>query len=78
MRKDLPKIYSKDLLEVLFLHPYTKIEFLVDILGLTRQTSSKYLKEIEKIGILQEVKIGRNRYFVNTELFDLLKKAVRT
>ena len=56
IRKDLPKIYSKDLLEVLFLHPYTKIEFLVDILGLHRQTASKYLKEIEKIGILQEIK----------------------
>ena len=76
LREKLPKIYSKDLLEVLFLHPYTKIEFLVDILGLHRQTASKYLKEIEKIGILQEVKIGRNRYFVNLELFDLLKKAM--
>ena len=76
LREKLPKIYSKDLLEVLFLHPYTKIEFLVDRLGLTRQTSSKYLKEIEKIGILQEVKLGRHRYFVNVELFDLLKKAV--
>jgi len=76
LREKLPKIYSKDLLEVLFLHPYTKIEFLVDILGLHRQTASKYLKEIEKIGLLQEVKIGRNRYFVNLELFDLLKKAM--
>ncbi len=76
LREKLPKIYSKDLLEVLFLHPYTKIEFLVDRLGLHRQTASKYLKEIEKIGILQEVKIGRNRYFVNLELFDLLKKAM--
>jgi len=76
LREKLPKIYSKDLLEVLFLHPYTKIEFLVDILGLHRQTASKYLKEIEKIGILHEVKIGRNRYFVNIELFDLLKRAM--
>ena len=76
LREKLPKIYSKDLLEVLFLHPYTKIEFLVDRLSITRKTASKYLKEIEKIGILQEVKIGRNRYFVNLELFDLLKKAM--
>ena len=76
LKEKLPKIYSKDLLEVLFLHPYTKIEFLVDRLELTRQTSSKYLKEIEKTGILKEVKIGRNRYFVNIELFELLKKAV--
>jgi Fic family protein len=76
LKEKLPKIYSKDLLEVLFLHPYTKIEFLVDILKLHRQTASKYLKEIEKIDILKEVKIGRNRYFVNVELFELLKKAI--
>ena len=76
LKDKLPKIYSKDLVEVLFLHPYTKIDFLVDRLQLTRQTSSKYLKEIEKIGVLKEIKIGRNRYFVNLELFDLLKSAV--
>jgi len=76
MQEKLPKIYSKDLVEVLFLHPYTKIEFLVDRLKLTRQTSSKYLKELEKIGILKEVKVGRNRYFINIELFEYLKKAI--
>jgi Fic family protein len=76
IKQKLPKIYSKDLVEVLFLHPYTKIEFLVDRLNLTRQTSSKYLKEIEKIGILKEVKIGRSRYFINIELFEYLKKAI--
>ena len=74
----LPKIYSKDLLETLFLHPYTKIEFLVDRLKLHRHTASKYLKEIEKIGILNEVKIGRNRYFINMELFDLLKGSINS
>ena len=78
LQEELPKIYSKDLVEVLFLHPYTKIDFLVDRLQLTRQTSSKYLKEIERVGILREVKIGRNRYFVNIELFELLKKAVNS
>ncbi|MCK5294094.1 MAG: hypothetical protein KAJ49_05530 [Arcobacteraceae bacterium] len=39
----LPKIYSKDLIEILFNHPYTKIDFLVDGLGLHRETASKYL-----------------------------------
>ena len=76
LQEKLPKIYSKDLVEVLFLHPYTKIEFLVDRLKLTRQTSSKYLKELEKIGVLKEVKVGRNRYFINIELFEYLKKAI--
>ncbi len=76
IRTHLPKIYSKDLLETLFLHPYTKIEFLVQRLDLHRHTASKYLKELEKIGLLKEYKIGRNRYFINIELFELLKRGV--
>jgi len=73
---ELPKIYSKDLVEVLFLHPYTRIETMVDRLNITRKTASKYLKEIEKIGLLKEIKIGRNRYFINIELYEYLKKAI--
>jgi len=76
VQEKLPKIYSKDLIEALFLHPYTKIEFLVDRLNITRKTSSKYLKELVSIGILKEIKIGRNRYFVNIELFEYLKKEI--
>ncbi len=76
IQEKLPKIYSKDLIETLFLHPYTKIDFLADKLKLHRQTASKYLKELVKIGILKEVKLGRSRYYVNTELFNYLKKAV--
>lgn len=73
---ELPKIYSKDLVEVLFMHPYTKIEFLIDKLNLHRDTASKYLRELEKIGILRAIKIGRNKYFINLELFDMLKKGI--
>lgn len=76
LKTKLPKIYNKDILEILFLHPYTKIEFLEKHLNITRKTASKYLKEIEKIGILKEKKIGRNRYFINIRLFDLLKKPI--
>ena len=76
VQEKLPKIYSKDLIETLFLHPYTKIEFLVDRLKLHRHTASKYLKELVNIGILKEIKIGRNRYFVNIELFEYLKKEI--
>ena len=47
LKSELPKIYSKDLLEVLFIHPYTKIDMLVDNLGMTRQTASKHLKECQ-------------------------------
>jgi len=57
-------------------HPYTKIEFLVNILGLHRETASKYLKELEKIGILQSIKIGKSKFFINNKLFELLKKGI--
>lgn len=74
--QELPKIYSKDLVEILFMHPYTKIDFLVDRLRLHRDTGSKYLNELEKIGILKPIKIGRSKYFINLELFDMLKKGI--
>jgi len=76
LKEKLPKIYSKDLVEILYMHPYTKIEFLVNILGLHRETASKYLKELEKIGILQSIKIGKSKFFINNKLFELLKKGI--
>jgi len=76
IKTKLPKIYSKDLVEILFLHPYTKINTLVSKLGVTRKTASKYLKELEKIEVLKEEKKGRNRYFINIDLFEYLKKAI--
>ena len=46
IRRDLPKLYSQDLLNNLFRHPYTKIEFLEAELGVTRKTASQYLKQL--------------------------------
>lgn len=74
IKTKLPKIYSKDLLELLFVHPYTKINFLVEELQMTRKTASNYLKQLEEIGILQNVKMGREVYFVNVALFKLLQR----
>jgi len=76
IKVELPKIYSKDLVEILFMHPYTKIDFLVNGLNIARQTASIYLNELEKIGILQSIKIGRSKFFINVELFDMLKKGI--
>ncbi|MGB3292627.1 MAG: hypothetical protein WBB01_06565 [Phormidesmis sp.] len=56
MRSELPKIYSQDLLNNLFRHPYTKNEFLMDELQVTRQTAAKYLDELVGIGLLRNVK----------------------
>lgn len=76
LKSELPKIYSKDLLEVLFIHPYTKIDMLVDNLGVTRQTASKHLKELETIGLLEEKKIKNSKFYINKELFTMLQKAI--
>mgnify|MGYP003407131143 FL=1 len=74
LKSELPKIYSKDLLEVLFIHPYTKIDMLVDNLELHRDTASKHLKAMEKIGILNSVQIKNTRFYVNVKLFELLQR----
>ncbi len=68
----LPKIYSKELLENLFKHPYTKIEFLMQDTGVTRLTAAKHLDQLAAIGLLRKKKIWRTNYFVHTELFALL------
>jgi len=72
-REKLPKLYSKDLLELLFKHPYTKIGFLVEELGVSRKTAGLHLRAIEEAGILESVKMGRDVYFVNKRLFQLLQ-----
>ena len=76
LKSELPKIYSKDLLEILFMHPYTKIGMLEEGLGLHRETASKHLNTISELGILKPLKLGRSKFFVNVKLFDLLKKGM--
>ncbi len=66
------KIYSKDLIEILFSYPYTKIEFLEHRLEIHRQTASSYLKICEDLKILHSIKKGRDKYFINTSLFSIL------
>jgi Fic family protein len=65
VRAKLPGIYSKDLIEVLFRSPYCKIKFLEESGIAKRQTASIYLKELEQIGILRSLKMGRDIYYVN-------------
>lgn len=74
IRNEVPKIYSKDLLEILFRLPYCKVQDLVDEGIVGRQTVSVYLKELEKQGILSSVKVGRETLYVNIKFFALLKK----
>lgn len=72
MRAELPRIYSQDLLNNLFRHPYTKIDFVMAELNVSRITATRYLDELIRIGLLDKRKIGRENYYINTALYDLL------
>ena len=74
LRKELPKLYSQDLLNNLFRHPYTRIEFLQHDLGITRQTAAKYLKQMAAKGLVLEHAHGKHIYFINVPLVELLKR----
>ena len=67
------KIYRKELIELLFEQPYSKIDFVVNRLGVERKASSRYLKKLEEIGILESQKIGRETIYINLKLIDILK-----
>jgi Fic family protein len=68
------KFYSQDLINNLFKHPYTKIDFVMNDLDVSRITATKYLDELAQLGILHKIKIGRDSYYINKDLFDLLSK----
>ena len=74
MRDELPSVYSQDLLNNLFRHPYTRIEAVVNDIGVSRQTASKYLKQLQEIGILTAQTRGKNTYFVNEPLVQLISE----
>ncbi|MBD3750144.1 MAG: Fic family protein [Sphingobacteriales bacterium] len=72
--RDNYKFYSQDLLNNLFAHPYTKIEFLVDDLGVSRLTAANYLNKLAEDKILRKDKLGTGNYYINEALFELLTK----
>jgi len=71
MRAELPKIYRQELLNNIFRHPYTKIEFVMKDLDVTRITATKYLDRLAQKGFLEKQKIGRTNYYINSPLCDL-------
>ncbi|MBC7473496.1 MAG: Fic family protein [Candidatus Sericytochromatia bacterium] len=74
IKEESPKIYSQDLINNLFRHPYTKIEFLIDELSISRVTATKYLDQLVEIKILTKEKVWKNNYYINNALFELLLK----
>ncbi|MCW3837192.1 Fic family protein [Sphingomonas canadensis] len=71
LRRNHPKIYSQDLLNLLFRHPYTRIAHVEHELGVTRQTAARYLDELAQAGLLSKHRLGKNNYYINDPLADL-------
>ncbi len=74
IRNEHKKIYSQDLLNNLFRHPYTRIEFVQQDLNITRQTASKYLEQLADNGLLTRHQEGNSKYFINSPLVELLMR----
>lgn len=73
MEKLPTRVYSKELIELLFEQPYCKVKFFIDKDIAKRQTAAEYLQELEKIGTLKSQKIGVENLFFNVKLFQILK-----
>jgi Fic family protein len=72
-RTRLPsKVYSKELIELIFMQPYCKIQFLVEAGIAKRQTASEYLQELEKVGVLTAEKQGREMLYRHPALLKVL------
>ena len=72
VRSRAPKIYSRELVELVFVQPYCRIQNVVEA-GLShRQTASVYLKTLADIGVLREIKVGREKLFLHPKFVDLL------
>lgn len=78
IRNNHNKIYSQDLLNTLFRHPYTRIEFVQNELQKTRQTAARYLEELCEGGLLTKHKMGKSNYYINGPLAELFLDAPAT
>ena len=74
VRAQLPKTYSRELVDVIFEQPYCRISNVVDKQIAQRQAASRYLKELVSIGVLQEVQVGKEKLFIHPKLMQLLTR----
>lgn len=72
IQRRLPKIYSWELVQLLFMQPYCRIAHIVDSGLAKRQTASVYLKQLAEIGVLDEIRAGRESLFVHPKYIELL------
>lgn len=76
VRAELPKIHSRELVDLLLTQPYTRIANVVEHGIAKRQAASTYLQELVRVGVLQEEKVGREKIFLNKTYLDLLTQDV--
>lgn len=72
VRERLPRIYSRELVDVLFEQPYCRIANVVDAGIVERQAASRYLEALVGVGVLREETLGREKLFVHDKLLALL------
>ncbi len=78
IQTQLPKVYSYELVQVIFEQPYSRIVNLVERDIAKRQTASVYLKKLCDIGVLQEIQSGKEKLFVHPKLLDLMSRDTST
>ena len=78
VRKRLPKIYSRELVDVVFEQPYCRIGNLVDKGIAQRQAASRYLKDLVALGVLREMQLGKEKLFIHPKLMQLLGRDANT
>ncbi len=74
MREKCPRIYSQDLLNNLFRHPYTKVEYIMHDLQVSRNTAIRYIEQLVKVKLVMKQKHGRDNFFLNKALVNVLVK----
>lgn len=73
IKEQLPKVYSKDLIEILFRLPYTKRQFLIDAGLGSPKTVGNYLHDLEKNNFLKSIKVGKEKLYLNHQLMKILE-----
>jgi len=72
IRDHAPKAYSRELVDVIFNQPYCRIQNVVDMVGVTRQTAARHLKELADIGVLHDQRQGKEKLFLHPAFLRLL------
>lgn len=75
IKEVLPRVYSKELVEMLFFEFYTKTAYIETGLGVSRKTAGGYLAALEDAGFLVSQKIGKERIYLNKRLFEVVQEA---